>query len=404
MLRTAKHTAFVGICLLVLLGTAVRADVSVWLDYANFTTRLSEVATSAGVTAFSGAEVSQIQAGIQTQLNTIYTGFTVGFSSTAPSGDYETLHFGNTYSDHNVLGMAQEIDWLNWNKNDAANLYTANFDFVIDEFNGSVNRSQQLSQLTTALAGSAAHELGHNLGLQHIDAYGDPRIYPGNYANTLGYQNGHIMATGGTGLGETGREVVRNFNTLETAKLEFGEALTAYTPATIYETGGAHTTWQTAQTLAPTFLPLSGVWASDLFGAISGGEYDYYSFTGGHLQRLTADIISDVRYVQSINSYVTLYGPDGATVLASNDNLYYSGNTWNGGSFYSYDSMLLNYVLPQDGTYYLRVRNTAASGGYYDLFTTLDNSQVPEPGTLVLVGLGLAGAGVRLRRRKRTGA
>lgn len=195
---------FGWLCALALISGAgvTSADVAVWLDFANFSSRLDELAVSAGIDPFSSAEQTSIRSSIQSRMAAVYWNFTISFTETAPDGEYETVRFGSTTNNSNLLGQAEQIDFLNLNKHNVADIFTANFAFILDEFSGSVNRDQQLDQLTAALAGTAAHELAHHLGLQHFDAYGDDRIGPENYGNTQGYQNEHIMATGSTGLTE----------------------------------------------------------------------------------------------------------------------------------------------------------------------------------------------------------
>ncbi len=401
-MRVRKPYWILVACSLVWVTLSTQASISVWLDYTGFSTRLSELAAYATVDPFTALEQTLIKSTIQGQCNTIYSGFDISFTDTLPTGDYESIHFGVSTTNRGLLGQAQEIDWLNLNLNDSASIYSTNFDFTINEFSGSVNRDQQIAQLTTALAGTAAHELGHNLGLQHPDAYGDRRIDPTTYSNTQGWQNEHIMATGPTGLGEAGRETLRTFSTLELAKLEYADGLTASPGTNYYEPVGAHDTVGTALALPFGYLPISDVYGFAGYGSLSAaGEYDYYSFTGQRNEMFTANTISQVRFVDSIDSLLTLYAPDGSTVLFSNDDIYFSGNTFNGGTVYSGDSILLNYLLQQDGTYYLQVRDGSTDTGNYALFATLDDSRVPEPGTLILVGLGLVGAVARLRRRKK---
>ncbi len=383
---------------------SVAAGVNAWLDFTGFDARLSELATLATVDPFTSLEQAVIRSQIQTQLTDIYAGFTITFSQTQPTGSYERLWFGDTHSNPSILGMAEEIDWRNQNPANLCRIYTANFYWSVDEFEGSNNRDEQIRQLSTALAGTAAHELGHNLGLQHPDAYGDRRITPDNYANTQGYQNEHIMATGNTGLGETGRETLRSFNTLETAKLEFGQGLTDDTPAALAEITDPHGTWQTAQWLSFTYLDLADVYGCDLYGSISGpNEWDYYAFSGLRNQRLTANTLSYVLYESPtyMDTYLTLYGPDGSTVIAYNDDIWYSGNTFNGGAAYSPDSFLLNWTLPEDGTYYLRVKDFSTDTGSYELFVILDNYAVPEPGSLALAAACAVLAALHRRRRRR---
>jgi hypothetical protein len=101
-----------------------------------------------------------------------------------------------------------------------------------------------------------------------------------------------------------------------------------------------------------------------------------------------------------MDTYLTLYGPDGST-LAYNDDIWYSGNTFNGGAPYSPDSLLLNWILPEDGTYCLRVKDFSTDTGSYELFVTLDDYAVPEPGSLLLAAGCAALAAVRVGRRRR---
>lgn len=189
------------------------------------------------------------------------------------------------------------------------------------------------------------------------------------------------------------------------AKLEYADGLTNHTPPTYLEPSGVHNTPATAPSLPFTYLPIAGVYGFNMIGSIStAGEYDYYSFTGQAYQRLTANTLSQVLFSDPVNSYLALYESDGSTLLAANNDLYFSGNTFNGGTYYSDDSILLNYLLPQTGTYYLQVRDTGAGTGYYDFFVTLQDTAVPEPGTLALAGVALIGVVVRSRRRKRGSA
>jgi hypothetical protein len=267
-----------------------------------------------------------------------------------------------------------------------------------------------IAELSTALAGTAAHELGHSLGLQHHDAYGDPAIVAtgvdgGNnptYASTGDVQNTHIEATGSTGITEAQRETARTLSTIEKAKLEFGTGLRPSVPSTIAEQGAAHGTSGTAQSISLTSLAISGLTAAVVTGSIgTGSEFDFYSFSAVAGQLLAAEVLSDARYVDDINSVLTLFDTNGTTVLATNNDIFYSGNSFNSTTMRETDSLLLNFTIPSTGTFFLRVSDSSTDTGNYDLFTTLSDAPstaVPEPSSIVLTAMGFAGLVLGRRR------
>lgn len=79
------------------------------------------------------------------------------------------------------------------------------------------------------------------------------------------------------------------------------------------------------------------------------GDVDYYWFSGQAGQQMTAAITA-VTNGSSLDSYLTLYDSNGATVLAENDN------------DFTADSLIV-YSLPHNGMYYLAVRHDSNSGG-----------------------------------------
>ncbi len=269
------------------------AQTNVFVDFTNFGTRLNESAAAAQArdamnatvfadANFTNAEVTAIQNSILAQIPTIYKGFTVNFVTTAPAmGNYERLTFGQTTAT-TLYGLADKLDYRNQSANDTARVFSANFSDFID----SNDRPTVLSHIATSLSGTGAHELGHDLGLQHYDNYGDPRITPASYKDTGGVQNTHIMATGGinddgspnlSGITTAQREQPRTFSQLETGKLEFGTGLRASIPMSITEQAAAHATTATAQALTFTNLPLSGLNAANIIGGIGTvGETDFY--------------------------------------------------------------------------------------------------------------------------------
>jgi hypothetical protein len=173
MLFVRRGLGALGLLLLLHPGNAARADVVAWLDYAGFESRLGELAGQARVAPFDAAEVAAIKSGIRSELQAAYAPFRIDFTETAPAGAREVVRFGATTDEFGVLGESRGVDYRNRSSNGAADVFTANFYEIVDEFSGRDDRAAQLNQLTTALAGTAARQLGIHLGLASSDAYSD---------------------------------------------------------------------------------------------------------------------------------------------------------------------------------------------------------------------------------------
>ncbi len=102
-----------------------------------------------------------------------------------------------------------------------------------------------------------------------------------------------------------------------------------------------------------------------------------------------------------VDTLLQLIGSDGATVLFSNDDISFLNNSiLQGPNFYNTDSLVLNYLVPQAGDFFIRVSGVGTQPtGNYELLVTL--AAVPEPGTLLLIGGGLLSGGVYVWRRRR---
>jgi hypothetical protein len=101
------------------------------------------------------------------------------------------------------------------------------------------------------------------------------------------------------------------------------------------------------------------------------GDTDFYAFHGNKGESIVADIDAKVLGSQ-LDSVLTLYDTDGSTQLAENDDF--------GGSKDSH----LEYTLPADGTYYLRVREhySGVYGGPNYFYTLLLTSPSDDVGPL----------------------
>lgn len=389
----------------VLCALAVQAG-PVYLDYTNFETRLSELAASAGVTPFGSGEVAAIKSNIKSSLETAYSGFSgLSFTETDPGGTRAEIVFGPTASP-GALGLADHIDFLNRDVGDTARVFSANFDFTINEFSGSTSRATQISQLSAALGGTAAHELGHNLGLRHHDAHGD-LTYTGTPVSTGGNEDTHIMATGSTGLGETGRETARDFSVNSLVKLEYAAGTLPSNPTASFEAGDAGATAGTAQSVALEALPVSGRFGEVIIGTLATvGDIDWYAIELLAGSVLTADInldYADGFLFEPTNTILSVLDPT-LSSIAFSDNTLYSTTTFGSGITVSLDSVLYNVPIATTGTYYVSVSAFSASdlGDYQLLLHTDLLSVVPEPSSLALFGIGGLALLVRLRRRRST--
>lgn len=388
-----------------LASNGARGDVTVYLNF-NYQWRnhLDNATSGLGFT-FTETERSQIESNILSQMQTMYQDFNVDFVTSAPSGDRHRINFGASTSSSTTYGSAP-LDFKNLNPNQTQSVYVENFDGFLE---ASDTREKQIAEISTALAGTAAHELGHSLGLRHHDAYGTPEITPANYSATQNYQDKHIMATGATGLSESEREKERTFSQWSKLVLECATDLTDDPIAVGSEIGDAGNSTASAQSLALEYRPISELGAALVGGKITSTDVDYYSFyvpTDNAL--ITAEIWSDdlPQLYDNFDTALTLFDKDGATALAYVNDTMYSGNTFNGGSTRETDSFLLNIPVATRGTYYIAVSSLGViSGGSVSDYNLLIGTTVPEIHTVGYVAIasffGLTA--IRLRRRSSPG-
>lgn len=402
---------FTAVCAAFALQSPSYAGITAWLDYTDFDTRLGELAATATVTPYTTDEQTLIRANILSDLQDIYSGFDVSFTEVRPlSGDYERLVWGLSTTQKGLLGLADSLDLRNLSRNDVSRVYTANFAGFVSEFDGVDQRDAQLGQLSRTLAGTAAHELAHNLGIEHCDCYACAGISPANYADTNGWQNNQISATGGTGLREEGREALRSFSFWERVKLSYAEGLLADPPPVLAEQTLVHDSLATAQNVSLTDLTATDAASAFITGAISAAnESDYFSFTLLAGQSLTARVHSQTlgRSSDRVDSFMSLLAPSGE-VLFEDDNIEYNGNVLNSGlesDRYSLDTFFVNIPVAQDGTYTLAVRGVGGDTGAYEFVVAVYNQPlsavvVPETSTFALGAAGfLLGSGLFWRRR-----
>ena len=373
------------------------AGVVAYVDYSDFQSRLDEATATAGVAAFTAAERSRIEANVLAGLRRTYAAHAVDFR-TASAGHTERIWFGASKDRRTRSASVDGIDWRNRSDGDLARVYSGNFGGFIER---SDPRDRQIAELSRSLTGTAAHELGHNLGLLHQDSYGNAGFTYDGFGDrfTGGAQNRNVMATGGTGLNEGERETERGFSRHSLLKLEFAEGVTHQeTAASTAETDLPHATRATAQALTLAARALSGLNVANVVGAITAAiEEDWYELDLAGPGFLTAATITN-GVAGAVDTILSVFDAAGR-LLGRVDDTRYDGDSFGSGTLVSRDSVLFNLEIAEAGRYFARVESFASGRGNYELLLGFDGpAGVPEPGSWALALL--AGAGWVAKRRR----
>ena len=389
-----------------------------WID------ELNQATSRANAAQFSATERATIEGNILNSLNNIYAGYNLNFVTTEPNGIHEVIYFGqdNDHPDVDSLGSAQSdignldtntytLSFLNNPDGDPPSVpkvTTGNFNFALEpKFD---TREELIQELSTSLAGTAAHELSHSFGLQHHFTYSAIGITPENLDDTGGLQNQHVIATGGTGLNEREREegdrsfapfsrVILDIAGGVTSELgDFGRENTAIVDNPVFsdasELGSANDagdTFETAQQLSFQRGDSSGADISFVEADLDGGDsdIDVFRFSTNVETTFSTHVFSEeLRFSREFDPALVVFDSSG-TVIASSDDISYGGDSIDvdtiaglSNSSTSDDSFLFNIVL-DPGTYFLEVRatdvdisDTPNSGDQYFLVTSLVPSDV----------------------------
>lgn len=415
-------------CVCTLRASDAHATVDVWVDFtsdfhngsngpsngvADWIDELND-ATGAvsGVADFNATERAQIENNIVANLEIIFADYEFNFVTEEPAGEHDVIYMARD-NDHPDVSSTNRgsapVDIGNQDTNGYTDrdgnpsgvpkVTTGNFE---NDLEASDPRATQIAELSTALSGTAAHELGHTMGLLHHYVYSHPDISPANYANTGGVQNVHILASGNTGLSESEREQLRSLSPFSRVMLDItgGSDASSFEENNTVVVGGivsdrtenegtdAGNSIFDAQPLSFSTGPTSGQEISFVEADLDGSrsDVDVFSFTTTVDSVLQAHVFSERLDLGSLefDPVLELIDEFGSTLM-SVDDIGWDDDQYNdliSPEDDDDDPFLLN--IPLDpGTYYLRVLATMVDisdtpnvGDNYWLITAL---QLEEP-------------------------
>ncbi len=382
------HRVAIAVCASLMLVQGAAGQQVVFLDF--------DTGNDANIN-YTPTMRNQIQQGIQE----IYDDFNVVIEQTLPSAPFSRITFNEGFSG----GVAEQIDFRNLDASDNALVNVTGF-------------ASGAAQVVAASITIGGHELGHLLGLRHGDSFGpigtglgttgpSRTFYNPNYPGPAAGNEivDHVMGTPAIGVNTTLGD--HWLSERSATKLEFAESGTV-----INEAPGPKSTLATAQpiTLDPLVVPntiVSGVNAGPLDFSVdalsvvgnvsSGGEVDLYEFQAEAGDLFNIEVMSriiDQRIPNTIDSELRVLNDQGIEID------YYGTPAFNDDEFESLDSILIDLVIPSDGTYFMQVNAFSSTDtGGYELFAYRFNGAVPEPASALLAFPLLLVMG-HLRRRR----
>ncbi|HSI34182.1 MAG TPA: PEP-CTERM sorting domain-containing protein [Tepidisphaeraceae bacterium] len=406
------------------LASPALAQVNVFVQFGGAYESELDFATSlVSQPAFTPSQKEQLKEITILELRRIYAGYDVNFSLNDPGGtrhliDFSLVDPGNgfgPYGSTNVNAVGGYVTSA------TAKMLPRNFGLLLQDLGLPANRTTILGNQFGQVA---AHELGHIFGLNHQHIYADPGITPANYLDTGDLQRQHIMSV--PSLPYT---AVKTFNPFERALLDVvggtalgGTPVVASPITEAVEFGDAGATPATAAALlfsqGKSFDQRVAMQRGDLDG--SGADVDVYAFGATSAGALTVNLFSARSFYGeaglSFNARLRLIGPDGVTVLADFDDLYYQGSVYDQATYVDFggftinvprsltDPFMVNVPISTPGLYYLEVSpvgGDAFAGATYQMLATYSGTTtVPEPAAIA--GLALTALATLARRGRTT--
>jgi hypothetical protein len=337
---------------------------------------------------------------VQSMMEAQWSMFDVSFTQTAPGGQFSRL----TFNAGGAGGLAEQIDFRNLDHSDNA---VINIDGL----------GIAPSNYVASSANIGSHELGHLLGMRHRDSFGPigsgsygpigAGPFNPNYPGPIGADEtqDHLMATPAFGTPLSGIFTPNWLSERSAIKMEFAESGTV-----VAEAGGSNDSIGTAQALnlgnmtVPNTIVSGdnagiGDFSVDAISVTadltSGDTQDFYSFTANAGDLMNFEVMSrliDQRIGDTIDSMISILDSNGDFVD------YYGTDAMNDDEIETTDSLILDLVIPADGTYFVMVEAfSAGDTGGYEMFMSRFNGAVPAPSTAAVLALG----GVIATRRRR---